>query len=32
VPYLADTQMSDADLLVTSLADPAVAQAVGLPD
>lgn len=32
VPYLADTQMSGADLLVGSLADPAVAQAVGLPD
>jgi HAD superfamily hydrolase (TIGR01509 family) len=32
VPYLADTQMSDADLLVGSLADPAVAQALGLPD
>jgi HAD superfamily hydrolase (TIGR01509 family) len=32
VPYLADTQMPDADLLVGSLVDPLVAEAVGLPD
>jgi HAD superfamily hydrolase (TIGR01509 family) len=31
VPYLADTPMPVADLLVGSLADPAVARALGLP-
>jgi HAD superfamily hydrolase (TIGR01509 family) len=30
VPYLADTKLAGADLLVESLADPAVAQALGL--
>jgi HAD superfamily hydrolase (TIGR01509 family) len=32
VPFLADTEMSGADLLAGSLADPAVARALGLPD
>jgi HAD superfamily hydrolase (TIGR01509 family) len=31
VPYLADTPLPDANLVVGSLADPAVGQALGLP-
>jgi HAD superfamily hydrolase (TIGR01509 family) len=32
VPYLSDTQMPGSDLLVDSLADPAVAQVLGMSD